>query len=51
MYIIFHSVGSYNGRSFVCMCTETSSVAHIGMGQSSKYYLIMGSWYTLGKCK
>jgi len=29
MYIIFHSVGSYKGRSFVYLCTETSSVAHI----------------------
>jgi len=29
MYITFHSVDSYKGRSFVYLCTETSSFAHI----------------------
>jgi len=29
MYIIFHSVDSHKGRSFVYLSTEPSSVAHI----------------------
>jgi len=41
MYVIFHSVDSYKGRSFVYLCTETSSVAYINTVDGSVQQILL----------
>jgi len=41
MYIIFLGVNSYKGRSFVYLCTETSSVAYVNTLDGSVQQILL----------